>query len=365
MVADWDCKTVAAQWQKCGPWWLMGPNDSCPRVAVSFWEPDSDPPLLLLQQAIFVRALASLQQHMQQLAGTDHTPLLLQRGVRVVGGYMSPVNDAYTKPGLLPAAHRLQMCRAAASTHTRLMVDPWEAAQPEAQRSLLVLRRVETALIQAQQQIVQQGAAAAALQTASDASQPAAAPQRAARGPPSPQGSSSGTSAAKRQAEPEAAPALQATDGTCAAARRSASLRPAAFPTAKLESPFSNVPAWDSTAEVGQAQAAASAAPSCPPALHSSPSSDTDRGEGGDRPRRPEADLGGSVEQIRVLPSSSGLDSSTRTPGVLRSGSFLDNLADLEARHSAQLNARQVSLPRRKPRQDDLGDCMTVPAGVR
>eukprot|EP00891_Asterochloris_glomerata_P001263 jgi/Astpho2/1263/fgenesh1_pm.00023_%23_12_t len=69
------------------------------------------------------------------------TQALRERGILVVGGYMSPVNDAYIKPELLPAAHRLQMCRAAASTHPRLMVDPWEAAQPEAQRSLLVLRR--------------------------------------------------------------------------------------------------------------------------------------------------------------------------------------------------------------------------------
>lgn len=294
---------------------------------------------------------------LQQLAGTDHTRLLLQRGILVVGGYMSPVNDAYIKPELLPAAHRLQMCRAAASTHPRLMVDPWEAAQPEAQRSLLVLRRVEAALLQAHQQHAQQ--------TASDGSQPAAAPQGAAEGSPSPQGSSSGTTAAKSQAEPEAAAALQATDGICAAARRFASSHPAAIPISKLESPFSNVPAWDSTAEVEQAQAAASAAPSCPPALHSSPSSDTDRGERGDHAQRPEAESGGSEEQIRVLPSRSGLDSNTRAPGVLRSGSFLDNLADLEARHSAQQAAREVGLLTWRLRQGTLGDHMTVPIGAQ
>ena len=153
---------------------------------------------------------------LQQLAGADCTCLLLQRGLPVVGGYMSPVNDAYTKPGLLPAAHRLQMCRAAASTHPRLMVDPWEAAQPEAQRSLLVLRRVEAALLQAQEQVAQQRAAAAthaALpQTTSDASQPAAAPQGTAMSSPSPKGGSSSV-AADSQPAPEVATALQATDG--------------------------------------------------------------------------------------------------------------------------------------------------------
>ena len=301
--------------------------------------------------------------------GTDHTHLLLQRGIPVVGCYMSPVNDAYTKPGLLPAAHRLQMCRAAASTHPRLMVDPWEAAQPEAQRSLLVLRRVDAALLQAQQQVAQQSAAAAvhaALpHTASGASQLAAALQGAAEGFHSPPGSSGGGFIADSQLIPEAAAALQATDGTCAAVRRSASLRPAAFPISKLESPFSNVPAWDSTAEVEQAQAAASAAPSCPPALHSSPSSDADRGEREDHPSRPEAELGGSGEQTRVLPGRSGLDSSSCAPGVLRSGSFLDNLADLEARHSEQLNARQVSLLWRGLRRDALCDPTTVPVDAQ
>ena len=31
---------------------------------------------------------------LQQLAGTDHTRLLLQRGILVVGVYIYPVNDA-------------------------------------------------------------------------------------------------------------------------------------------------------------------------------------------------------------------------------------------------------------------------------
>ena len=306
---------------------------------------------------------------LQQLAGTDRLRQLLQRGLSVVGGYMSPVHDAYTKPGLLPAAHRLQMCRAAASTHPRLMVDPWEAAQPEAQRSLLVLRRVEVALLQAQQQVAPQDAAtavhAALPQTASDAPQPAAAQQGAAGGSPSLQGSSRRTAAADSEAKPEAAAALQVTESTCAAAQCPASSRPATAPIPALKSPFSNVPAWDTTAEVGQAQAAASAASSPPPALHSSPSSDTDRGERGYHPQRPEAGLGRGEEQTCRLPSRSGLDSSTRAPGVLRSGSFLDNLADLEARHSAQLTAHQVSLLRCRLRQDALGGLMTMPIGVQ
>ena len=59
---------------------------------------------------------------------------------------MSPVNDAYHKPGLLPAQHRIAMCQLAASESDLAMVDTWEAAQPDAQRSLMVLDRVQQAV---------------------------------------------------------------------------------------------------------------------------------------------------------------------------------------------------------------------------
>lgn len=59
---------------------------------------------------------------------------------------MSPVNDAYHKPGLLPAQHRIAMCQLAAAESDLIMVDTWEAAQPDAQRSLVVLGRVQQAM---------------------------------------------------------------------------------------------------------------------------------------------------------------------------------------------------------------------------
>lgn len=50
----------------------------------------------------------------------------------VVGIYMSPVSDAYRKVGLVEARHRLKMCELAIEDSTNcLMVDPWEAIQPE------------------------------------------------------------------------------------------------------------------------------------------------------------------------------------------------------------------------------------------
>ncbi|GAA5881742.1 hypothetical protein JCM16303_006435 [Sporobolomyces ruberrimus] len=50
---------------------------------------------------------------------------------QVVGGYLSPVNDAYAKLGLASAVHRVNMCTAAVNdTSDWLMLDPWEARQP-------------------------------------------------------------------------------------------------------------------------------------------------------------------------------------------------------------------------------------------
>ncbi|KAJ9155354.1 Nicotinamide-nucleotide adenylyltransferase [Pleurostoma richardsiae] len=50
----------------------------------------------------------------------------------LMGGYLSPVSDAYKKTGLAPAHHRIQMCTLAAQdTSTWLACDPWEAIQKE------------------------------------------------------------------------------------------------------------------------------------------------------------------------------------------------------------------------------------------
>ena len=52
----------------------------------------------------------------------------------VVGGYLSPVGDAYEKAGLAAARDRAAMCREAAADSTWIDVDPWEALQAEYQR---------------------------------------------------------------------------------------------------------------------------------------------------------------------------------------------------------------------------------------
>ncbi|PWW75173.1 Nucleotidylyl transferase [Tuber magnatum] len=61
----------------------------------------------------------------------------------VVGGYLSPVSDRYNKAGLASAAHRVRMCELACDeTSDWLMVDPWEAGQPEYQPTAVVLDHI-------------------------------------------------------------------------------------------------------------------------------------------------------------------------------------------------------------------------------
>ncbi|MCJ1301950.1 hypothetical protein MMC08_004751 [Hypocenomyce scalaris] len=58
----------------------------------------------------------------------------------LVGGYLSPVSDAYKKAGLASAEHRLRMCHIAVDqTSNWLMVDPWEAVQKQYQPTAIVL----------------------------------------------------------------------------------------------------------------------------------------------------------------------------------------------------------------------------------
>ncbi|PPR83636.1 hypothetical protein GOBAR_AA37074 [Gossypium barbadense] len=73
---------------------------------------------------------------------------LNSNGFCVIGGYMSPVNDAYKKKGLIAADHRIELCNLACKSSDFIMVDPWEAKQSSFQRSLTVLNRVKSFLIE-------------------------------------------------------------------------------------------------------------------------------------------------------------------------------------------------------------------------
>ncbi|OJJ45343.1 hypothetical protein ASPZODRAFT_576266 [Penicilliopsis zonata CBS 506.65] len=58
----------------------------------------------------------------------------------LIGGYLSPVSDAYRKAGLASAAHRVAMCQLAVEqTSDWLMVDTWEPMQKQYQPTAVVL----------------------------------------------------------------------------------------------------------------------------------------------------------------------------------------------------------------------------------
>ncbi|XP_061353661.1 nicotinamide/nicotinic acid mononucleotide adenylyltransferase isoform X2 [Gastrolobium bilobum] len=72
--------------------------------------------------------------------------VLNSKGYCVIGGYMSPVNDAYKKKGLISAEHRIRLCHQACKSSEFVMVDPWEANQSTYQRTLTVLSRVHRSI---------------------------------------------------------------------------------------------------------------------------------------------------------------------------------------------------------------------------
>ncbi|KAJ3319120.1 hypothetical protein HDV06_006679 [Boothiomyces sp. JEL0866] len=57
----------------------------------------------------------------------------------IIGGYFSPVSDAYAKPGLAPWQHRVNMCTLACQDSTWIMVDSWEPSQVDYIRTAKVL----------------------------------------------------------------------------------------------------------------------------------------------------------------------------------------------------------------------------------
>jgi len=64
----------------------------------------------------------------------------------VVGAFMSPVHDKYSKEGLVPAFHRVQMCEKAAESSDWIAVTKWEAEQKEWTPTFRVLQAYEKAL---------------------------------------------------------------------------------------------------------------------------------------------------------------------------------------------------------------------------
>ncbi|KPI89083.1 hypothetical protein ABL78_1819 [Leptomonas seymouri] len=61
----------------------------------------------------------------------------------VLGGFVSPVSDAYGKPGLKSAAQRVRIVEDAVRGHMELNLDTWECQQPTYTRTFYVLQQLE------------------------------------------------------------------------------------------------------------------------------------------------------------------------------------------------------------------------------
>ncbi|GAA96717.1 uncharacterized protein L969DRAFT_97069 [Mixia osmundae IAM 14324] len=93
------------------------------RLVVPRLEPGKQP-LVLVGCGSF-SPITFLHLRMFEMA-RDHARL--HSCYEVVGGYLSPVNDAYKKPGLVSAVHRVSMCELACQSMSDwIMVDPFEA----------------------------------------------------------------------------------------------------------------------------------------------------------------------------------------------------------------------------------------------
>eukprot|EP00177_Eucheuma_denticulatum_P006364 GFKZ01011601.1.p1 GENE.GFKZ01011601.1~~GFKZ01011601.1.p1 ORF type:complete len:246 (+),score=13.27 GFKZ01011601.1:104-841(+) len=120
------------------------------------------PPLSLSSPPILLLLAGSLSPvtHMHLRLLAPHTtppcsplpcllpPLELARdhftrhGRHVLGGFISPVADAYNKPDLVPANHRLEMVSLALSDSNWIALDRWEADHGRFVRTYKVMRRM-------------------------------------------------------------------------------------------------------------------------------------------------------------------------------------------------------------------------------
>ncbi|KAH8689537.1 nicotinamide mononucleotide adenylyl transferase [Talaromyces proteolyticus] len=96
----------------------------------------SKTPLVLVSAGSFSPP-TYLHLRMQEMAA-DYAKF--NTNFELMGGYLSPVSDAYRKAGLASAEDRISMCRLAVDEGSEwLMIDPWEAFHKEYQPTAVVL----------------------------------------------------------------------------------------------------------------------------------------------------------------------------------------------------------------------------------
>ncbi|EPY35032.1 nicotinamide mononucleotide adenylyltransferase [Strigomonas culicis] len=70
----------------------------------------------------------------------------MQRRFAVLGGYVSPVHDAYNKKGLHSFAERAEVADLCVASHPELAVDRWEGLQTHYIRTFYVLEQLEASV---------------------------------------------------------------------------------------------------------------------------------------------------------------------------------------------------------------------------
>lgn len=89
----------------------------------------------------FVRLLLSFRSFLALEIAQDYFRYQTEH-LRVIGGIVSPVADAYGKRGLISAEHRIAMAKLACEDSNQLAVDDWEANQPQWTPTLTVLENI-------------------------------------------------------------------------------------------------------------------------------------------------------------------------------------------------------------------------------
>lgn len=72
---------------------------------------------------------------------------MVEKRYEIVGGFLSPVGDAYGKKGLESAMHRVAMCKEAVKTSDWIEVDTWESEQTEWMPTLRVMRHLKGSFV--------------------------------------------------------------------------------------------------------------------------------------------------------------------------------------------------------------------------
>lgn len=118
---------------------LRAVDESDPRIPLVIVACGSFSPITFLHLRMFGGQLISIHPPLTTRQEMAHDYVQATNKFQILGGYFSPVSDAYNKHGLAKGEHRVAMCELALHDSQWLMVDDWETKQREFQRTAVVL----------------------------------------------------------------------------------------------------------------------------------------------------------------------------------------------------------------------------------